>query len=220
MSIVDNVKYLIIICNIFFFLACNIYFDNITVTLSGLNRGVLILTSKDSSVTRFISEETNLEIEVRKGETLSATFYPYIGPYLSRYPYGAIIDGKTRTITLSPHNGIITKSMDNILKTGQTIDLLRVNLLIDFVKTMDNPWRIDFMDLENYLTGKISFNSIDLKKNLVIPDLDKYFNWVCEDVLFTNWYSSVFLFYNIKERCFYRIQVFEDGTYNGFYEFN
>lgn len=200
--------------------SCNIYSETKIITVSGLSKGKVVLSSRDTYKEFLVNKQSTLNISCNKGETSFVTFYPEFAYSYSRYPYGAIIDLEEDFLTVSPHLGLVTMLCNHFNLHKISINPERIQLLRDRILQCDDPWIYNPNDVMLFLQGVISLGAVSKRKEFLIPELNYLYHWCPENHLLNSWYVSIHSFYNRNNGNVLRLEIYDDGSYCCFEELN
>lgn len=208
-------KYLFLLCPLLF--SCSFYTNSTQVTLSGLSKGRLVVTTKFYSQEILIDNDEYM-LNVDKGVDTYVTFYPDFYGRESRYPSGAILELNKVFVTVSPHLGLLTSECNQLNTLKIQIDFENVIELKELLLGSDDPWIYVKEDIDLFIKGKIGISSISKLGTTSFPALEKYYSWIPENPLMNSWYPSIQSFFLPSKNSFFRLEIFEDSTFSGFVE--
>ncbi|MGL1893772.1 MAG: hypothetical protein OCD02_19200 [Spirochaetaceae bacterium] len=206
--------------SIFLFLltSCSYYNQEVSVSVGGLSPGVLSISTIGSSETVIITDQKICQFTISKGEVYFVELQPLFYTLNSRFSYGAIVSSEDTDVTISSKLGVLSQVGTWIYNEGYSIEIENIYELKEKLNSVIDPWIYNVLDIKYYLLGDITIGSISKKRKYVIPELDLYKDWEPENSLFYTWYESVQCFYNSTNNQFYRVEIYEDGSFCGFDE--
>ncbi len=214
-------KYYYFILFVLLISSCSFYSNERYITISGLEKGLLVLSSKSNHREIPIKEGCyELEVSIEKGEIYVANFYPYFVNSLSRFSKGGIVEVNNYQVYLSNKLGPLTMVCESFFTSGELIDYDNLIGLADNITDLVDPWSMIREDLVLALCGKISWNTVSNYSFVELPELDFFSYIIPENDLFTGWYPSVQSFYDLDNKVYYRIEIYNDNSYTYFSQVN
>lgn len=198
-----------------FFTSCSFYSETYLANIPIVANGKVIISS--NSVYREISVfSDDIKIQLNKYEIIYISYYSYFGDSLTRFPVGCILKEGEKNIFFNANLGILTKCVNDIHALKGIVDNYNIEAIEELFLQVWDPWIYNQNDIKQYLLGNISINSVTSSRIFEIPALNYLYSWNYENPCFLKWYPSIQTFINEENEIVYRLEILNNGTYNGF----
>lgn len=202
-------------------ISCDFYMDSVNITISGLEEGLLVVSSNETIKEYVIEQGVNcLTLILEKGEFYSATLYRKIGTRLTRFPSGYVFYGKNNHIKLTNKLGIVSEACNRVHRNRLKVNKNALDLVMNKILKANDSWIYYSSSIEECLTGSDNISYLKRKKTFEIEVLEPFTKWIPENKMFYCWYEGTQSFKEPGTKRTYRVEVLSSGKYIGFIDLN
>lgn len=196
-----------------FMTSCNYYNPNYILKISGLSKGRLVISDVLEIRDIELKNSNDYVVTLKKGGIYSITHYPDFYGRPSNFPSGTVITNPKTYITLSPHLGLLSQTINDLHRFHYEVDYECVLLLSEKFLDEVDVWRFKRSDCIDYLLGNMKLSNIKGYDTFIISELTFLFSYISDNRLLREWYPGIFSFFNVKNYERIIVEIYDNGEF-------